>query len=442
MPPPQWREIMNDLLASDLRDEFVDILTRPVEDSAYLPWDKLRFKTPPEGFTHRTWWMRLKLGRAAQKRDLPLLDTHGHQFQYVLTDELLMRCESIARRSSGNISLPEHITSKGEKNRYIVSSLIEEAITSSQLEGAATSRRVAKEMIRSGRPPVDNSERMILGNYRAMQRIQEIRTRDLTPDLVLEIHRIVTDGTLDDPEDAGRMQTDQRERISIWGDGEQLLHTPPKVDELPSRIATLCAFANGEIGANQYLPPPLRAMILHFMMGYDHYFADGNGRTARALFYWCMLHNGYWLTEYVTISRILKNAPAQYAMSFLLTEDDEGDLTHFLLYHSGVFLRALDDLEVYLKQKATDVRAVRAALSAGAQEFNHRELAILDLAMRESESEFTVRSHMVSHNISHETARSDLQHLEERGLLFKTKRARSFVWHPVADLSEKLAPAH
>jgi Fic family protein len=52
---------------------------------------------------------------------------------------------------------------------------MEEAITSSQLEGAATTREVAKEMIREGRQPRDRSERMILNNYLTMQRIGAIR---------------------------------------------------------------------------------------------------------------------------------------------------------------------------------------------------------------------------------------------------------------------------
>ena len=45
--------------------------------------------------------------------------------------------------------------------RYLVNSLMEEAIRSSQLEGATTTRRVAKELLRSGREPKDRGERMI-----------------------------------------------------------------------------------------------------------------------------------------------------------------------------------------------------------------------------------------------------------------------------------------
>lgn len=56
----------------------------------------------------------------------------------------------------------------------------------------------------------------------------------------------------------------------------------------------------------------LRAILLHFWLAYDHPFEDGNGRTARSLFYWYMRTQGYWLVEYLLISNILRKAPAQY----------------------------------------------------------------------------------------------------------------------------------
>ncbi|WP_083971277.1 Fic family protein [Demequina lutea] len=92
---------------------------------------------------------------------------------------------------------------------------------------------------------------------------------------------MVTDGTLDHPEYAGRLQDDERERVSVGGDGDQLLHRPPPVTELPQRLDALCAFANGE-GDAPYMPKVLRAITIHFMMGYDHYFEDGMG-ARRAL---------------------------------------------------------------------------------------------------------------------------------------------------------------
>src|SRR5690606_27707757 len=160
----------------------------------------------------------------------------------------------------------------------------EEAITSSQLEGASTSRKVAREMIRSGRSPRNRSEKMILNNFHAMQRIGELRHEKLTIDLILEIHRIVTDGTLDNPDAAGRFQLPGEDRVAVWDEEGELLHSPPPAEQLPERLQRVCDFANGQVGTG-YLPGVLRALTVHFMIrGYDHPFEDGNGRTARALF--------------------------------------------------------------------------------------------------------------------------------------------------------------
>ena len=84
----------------------------------------------------------------------------------------------------------------------------------------------------------------------------------------------------------------------------------------------------------------IRAIILHFWLAYGHPFVDGNGRTARALFYWAMLHEGYWLFEFISISNILRKAPAQYGLSFLYSETDDNDLTYFIVAQTKVIRRA------------------------------------------------------------------------------------------------------
>jgi Fic family protein len=72
------------------------------------------------------------------------------------------------------------------------------------------------------------------------------------------------------------------------------------------------------------------------MLGYDHPFLDGNGRTARALFYWAAANNGYWLMEFISISQIIKQSPAQYGKSFLYSEYDENDVTYFIVHQLSV----------------------------------------------------------------------------------------------------------
>lgn len=439
-PPPNRDELLQ--CATDDPRHLMKILRAGigVGRQPYLPWDQVRYKTPPDGLTPEEWWLGIRMGRTSLQRELPL-DTKDHiPFTYALPDEVLKLLDEITRRASGQIAVSELVTNPATRDRYIVNSLIEEAITSSQLEGASTTRPVAKEMLRTGRPPKDKSERMILNNYQAMQRISEVRDQELTPELVCEIHRIVTDETLEDPVSAGRIQSnpDPADRVAVYGQNEQLIHTPPPVEELPERLQSLCKFANARSEDQTWVPPVLRAITVHFMFGYDHYFEDGNGRTARALFYWCMLRNGYWLSEFLTISSILKKAPSQYIRSYVFTEQDEGDLTYFHLYHLGVILRAIDELDAYLARKIADLRATKSRLNAISGEFNHRQLALLESALKNPAQSFTVASHSSSHNVSGEAARQDLQDLERRGLLLKERVSRRFVWHPTPGLDDRI----
>jgi Fic family protein len=402
----------------------------------YLPWDKLRHHPVPEGLALEEWWLLVKLSRATMQRPLPLLDKQGRPFSYALPDEVLREIEAINRDASGQIAVSEQVTNPTTRDRYLVSSLIEEAITSSQLEGAATTRRVAKDMIRSGRPPQSRDEQMILNNYRAMRHIGDLKEEKLTPELIYEIHRLVTEQTLDDPSASGRCQLPDEPRVSVW-DGLQLLHEPPAAVELPQRLQRLCDFANATADLS-YVPPVIRAISLHFMLGYDHPFQDGNGRTARALFYWSMLNQGYWLTEFLSISRILRAAPSKYARSFLYTEQDDNDLTYFIIYQLGVIQRSIKELHLYLDRKMRELQEVRRSLASMPGEFNSRQLAVLQHAMSNPDAQYTVQSHMTSHNVVHQTARQDLMGLEERGFLQKSRLGRAFAWTPAPDVGARL----
>jgi Fic family protein len=411
-----------------------------IQNQEYLPWDKIKYREPPGDLTAEEWWLGITLARTSMRRPLPLYDKENHSFSYVIPDDILRFTEEISRRAGGMIGVPEPVTNPSTRDRYVVNSLIQEAITSSQLEGASTSRQVAKEMLRTGRKPKDRSELMIFNNYNAMVRVGELRNQDLTPDIVCELHRIVTEGTLDDPSAAGRIQDspDPKDRVAVWGAGfadDEPIHTPPPVEELPDRLQKLCDFANAPDSSSSWVQPVLRSLTIHFMVGFDHYFEDGNGRTARLLFYWSMLRRGYWLTEFITISTILKNAPSQYARSFLYTEQDNGDLTYFFLYHLRVIIRALNELDKYLARKIKELRETRVLLAATPGEYNYRQLALLELAMKNSQAVFTIQSHARSHNVSEETARNDLRDLEKRSLLMRFKSGRHFAWSPAQDLA-------
>lgn len=441
MPPPDEVRLFEQLLSSGDPGVVTQVVSlyhmSGIAEQRYLPWDDVRYRKPPAGLTVEQWWTALKIVRRGMYRRLQLADPDGRPFIYALPDEVLQETEYIASYASGQIRLSEQVTDPATRDRYLVSQLIEEAITSSQLEGASTSRKVAREMIRSGRRPRNRSESMILNNFHAMQRIGEVRHEKLTVELICEIHRIVAEGTLDNPDAAGRFQRPDEERVAVWDDENELLHSPPPAELLPERMQRLCDFANGQEEAG-YLPGVLRAIAVHFMLGYEHPFEDGNGRTARALFYWSMLNQGYWLTEFLSVSRILRRAHAKYARSFLYTESDENDLTYFFVYHLNVLHRAIDELHAYLAHKMEEIREVRTTLRRSADIFNVRQLALLQHALKSPGAAYTAQSHKTSHMVSTETARSDLLALEARGLLVKRKSGKRFVFEPVAGLADAI----
>ena len=182
----------------------------------------------------------------------------------------------------------------------------------------------------------------------------------------------------------------------------------------------------------------VRAIVTHFMLAYDHPFVDGNGRTARLLFYWSMLNQDYWLAEFLPISRLLKKAPAQYARSFLYSEQDEGDLTYFVLYQLKIIQRAIDDLHDYLARKVAEDQMLRNTLRSMSGTFNHRQLALLENALKNPAARYTVASHGRSHGIVTQTARTDLRGLEQLGFLTRTSVGRGHAWEPAPDLARLL----
>jgi len=407
----------------------------PAPDGKYRHWDTLRRIEPPNGLTTEQWWLGIKFARSALMRQVPLQDVNGQHFTYCTPDAVLEVLHEIDRDASGQIGVSDEVTNPNTRDRYIVNSLIEESITSSQLEGASTTSQVARDMIRSGRKPADRSERMILNNYRAMTHVREHKDETITPEIILQLHKVVTEGTLDSPKAEGNFRTPE-DKIFVSDEIGKKLFEPPPADQLKERVNKLSKFARGE-PSQQFIHPVIRAIIIHFWLAYDHPFKDGNGRTARALFYWSMLSHGYWLFDYVSISHILKNAPAQYGRSFLYTETDDNDLTYFVLYQLKIIRRAIEELHVYLTRKVTEVGKTEKILrQSGA--FNHRQLALLSHALRHPDAMYSIQSHRHGHSVSYQTARTDLLDLASRDLLTQVKIGKAYYFILGSKLTEQI----
>jgi Fic family protein len=434
-----------DLIKALPPERLVSLLTRRMgaaPDGKYRHWDTLRHMKPPEPLTLEEWWLGIKLSRQAASIGLPMKDKHGRPFRFAAVDVVQQMLMQVDRDASGRIQAGEQVTNPQTRDTYLLKGLMEEAITSSQLEGASTTREVAKEMIQQGRRPQTHGERMIYNNFQALQFIRRMGSSLLTSSMVFELHRILTEGTLEDPAAAGRFRRDD-EDICVMDEQNTVLHMPPRASEVPERMAAMCEFANARNDGSRFIHPVVRAIALHFWLAYDHPFVDGNGRTARALFYWSMASQEYSLCEFISISRILKKAPARYARSFLYTETDENDLTYFVLSQLRVIRRAIDDLFAFLETKQRELRETQAIVAKSRllrDQLNFRQLALVRHAMKNPGFLYTIESHRNSHNVSYATGRSDLLKLVELGVL--ERRAgpkRLMLFASPLDLKERIA---
>lgn len=433
--PPDWKEIFSRQASevSELLRQF-----RASDDKGrYLHWHEFRRRVPREVEPELA-WCAVKLSRLGLLKALTLKSADGRPFFYGIPDALQDILHRIDRLASPLLDSNDSVeVSHEQRNQYLVATLtMEEAISSSQLEGAATTRVVAMEMLKSERAPRSEDERMIVNNYRLMQEAVRARHEPLSQELMLRFHELAVTGTENPHVLPGQLrQTD--DVLVVDQDGE-VVHRPPPFKELRERLEALCEFANTEHdgqGGRPFIHPAVKAIILHFMLGYEHPFADGNGRTARALFYWFMLKQGYWAFEYISISALLKEAPVQYGLSYLYAETDEGDLTYFIDYQLRIIKRAIDDFLAHLERKRQEYYDAMGWLERSGirEKLNYRQCQLLAMALRQPGGEFIAKHVKNEFGVTENTARADLNKLAALKILVPHKEGKTIRYFARAD---------
>ena len=429
-PPFDFEEA---LLSKSFFDMKYILRYKEVDDKGrYLYWDKFKWRIDENDDTKKAWFAT-KFARAGKLKKIALFDKCNKAFSFCVPDTLQAKLFNISNLAGQGI-MPHHSI----KRKYLISSLVmEEAISSSQLEGASTTRKVAKEILVSDRKPRTLDEQMIVNNYLLMKEIQHIKDEPLSVDLILSLHEIATKGIQDNDNIAGELRSN--DNIVIMDRDDNILHQPPKFSELPKRLQSICDFANeqhtGDNGSI-FIHPIIKAIILHFVIAYEHPFSDGNGRTARALFYWYMLKSGFDYFEYISISKLLKEAPKQYSMSYLYSEVDDNDLTYFIYYQVDIILRAIDDLLKYLQKKSKEFEEVDNLLKNSYLKdvLNFVQKDIVKKAIKSPGKIFTGLEIAADYDISPTTARKYLNDLVKYKILANYKDGRTIAYIAPADL--------
>jgi len=392
-----------------------------IVNSKYLHWDELPMRFKDIKLNLKLLWSYAKLVREFNNRPIRL-DTL--LLRYVQTPEIEKALHSLDMRVGGKFDFESQMPSTDLKRKYLVNSLMEEAIASSQMEGATTTRVVAKQMLRENRKPRNHSEQMILNNYITMMYIKDNTQPNqlLTLEIIKEIHKRITKDTFENKAYEGAFRTDNEVKVFR---GEQIIYEPPDHSLINRLLEEVCGFANTE-PVEFYLHPIIKAIVLHYTIGYIHPFNDGNGRTARALFYWHLISQRYNWLEYVAVSTAIKNAPGKYMRAYLYSETDQNDITYFVKFNLRQLDIALKSFEKYIDKTRSENKNIFEAIKNNPT-LNFRQ-ADLIITMSKNDRPLTINEVQERYNITYQTARTDLLGLAKLGYLHKHTRGKQFIF--------------
>lgn len=243
-----------------------------------------------------------------------------------------------------------------------------EAVASSNIEGLTINvRRLARSEAAQaqGLPVTDATARAVLGNMRAVELAVELAAesrRRFGIDDLRKLHAALLRGTRDEHW-AGVIRTEQN-----WVGGLNpcsAAYVPPPEDEVGDLLADLCDYLSGD----DY-PALLQAAVAHSQFETIHPFADGNGRTGRALIQLVLRRRGITATALPPISLVLATVADRYVGALDGTRT-QGDPQRGLLewvelflastsracHDAGRFAIELGELEAATREKAGPVRA-------------------------------------------------------------------------------------
>jgi Fic family protein len=426
----------------DLTRRVLDV-EATLPDGRYLHWSELRYRTPPEGLTLDQWWAGTNMRRQRDAAALTAMREAYPEvpFRFTSTPSIQRSMHDFDRTNVGREILSA-LGNPDAKLEYQIRQLIEEAISSSEIEGARpTTRELARQLLREKRKPASRDEKMIVNNLHAMERLGELHRagEPLTIERLLELHRILGEDALEVPGAEGQFRTSEHP-IDVADDEGNVWHVPPPAEGLEARVQRLLVFANCEDDAKpSFVHPIIRAIVVHFWLGYEHPFRDGNGRIARALYYWCMLKSGYDVAEFLSISGPIVRSPHAYYKAFAFTELDDGDLTYFIIHQLEVMRVALKELLEHLSARATRLKALSSVVASYAQ-LNYRQRSMLDFSIRHLLQGQTIDSYATSYGVHYHTARADLAELEKRGLLRSERTNKTKRYYPSPQLMSAKPP--
>lgn len=388
----------------------------------YLTKKETLFRVKPlskDNFS-KTWDEIIEF-RKSKGTELPLKDLWGNSFWYFITpstEKLIHDISYVAKHK-----LEEITTKRLYKTMLVEDILFEEAYYSSVIEGAFTSKKRAKEVIKSNQPK-DHSEQMILNNFAALSFILENLDKDLNEEIFIQIHKIVTAKTLDEDEITEKYRNGQ---VYVTDpNNTEPIYIPPKAENVQFMMNDLFKFINNQEKVS-FIHPIIKAFIIHFYIGYVHPFFDGNGRVARAFSYMYLLKDGFDFFKFFSVSSIINKQRKKYYQSFIDSEENNNDITYFIITHLNLTKESIHEImERLISEFQKEI--FKEMIAREGIILSSRQTRFISYIEKKDNNLITIDEYKKKFRIAYETARRDLLELENLRILKKTKKGKKSIF--------------
>lgn len=394
----------------------------------YRTLDEIKYRLKDTDLA-KTDWEELKKNFIKYRKTscVPLfLESIQKKFWFFSADCITKKAEQLEKR--GTQLHQKIIQNSNFKEEFFLDSMVEEAITSAIYEGANSTRAQAQELIATERVPKNKDEWMLINNYRAMQWIKENRNKSLSTELIKEVHEIVTKNTLevDDANFSGRFRNDP---VYVRSSLNEVKHEGVKYELVESSLIEAIQITTNN---QRYFPAVIKGILLHYFIASVHPFFDGNGRTARAIFYFKAMKNNLSFLELLSVSAYLKNHGKQYEKSFEKVIENDFDITYFIDFNLDALLKAIEAVE-----KKVDYLISLTTLREKLK-ISENQLGLLQRLALNKFKKITIEEYAIRIDKSREIARQELKQLSKLRLLVEEKAGKKFIYQIDKDELDKV----
>lgn len=400
------------------KTDYIETFTK----KRYLNRKEIMYRLPSE-IKINDFWPRILEYRKKQGKEISLKDQQGNNFWYC---PLPYKEKIAVIDCSAKFYVVEKIKEIFKKSPkiakdYLIDALIDEAFNSSVIEGAFSTKKRTAELVSKNIKPVNNSEQMILNNYKALEYVLENLHKTIDEDVILEIYRIITHNTLKDEDIVEKYRNDS---VVIWDSGTQkVIYEGPNYFQVSKMMGNLVEFINSNIEIH----PIEKASIIHFYFVYVHPFFDGNGRTSRVLQYMYLLQQGYDFFKFFSISTVIREQKMKYYKAIQDVEEYGSDLTYFIDFNAKMII---DSIVAVIDKLGKELgkHLIIGELESKGVYLSERLKKCLYFFIRTEKDHISIDNYKKKYRVSYETARQDLNKLLSVGLFEKVKVGKRYIY--------------